>query len=116
MTESGRFARQYVHTSGRTQADGVAYALEALVRITPDGEQAISLQQPMRRRILELAKSSISIAEVGAHLGVHVGVVRVLVADLSAERLLRIGTPESSGTDGPDVDTLQVLLRQLEAL
>jgi Protein of unknown function (DUF742) len=116
MSDTGRFARQYVHTSGRTLAQGAEYALEALAECTEAGRRALSNQQPMRRRLLELARSPISIAEAGAHLGVHVGIVRVLVSDVVADGLLRITEPSFADADGPDIATLQALLQELEGL
>lgn len=57
----------------------------------------------------------LSVAEISAHLGVHLGIARVLVGDLVASGAVVLTTSES-GDDGPNLDTLERLLDDLQSL
>lgn len=115
MTEGRRFARQYVHTAGRTRAAGEHYPLEALVQCTPDGMVEGSRQQPTHRRVLQMTAEPTSIAELGAHLGVHAGIIRVVVSDLAAAGLVVV-EQRRADQGAPDLTTLNALLGELERL
>ena len=85
-----RTVRPYTMTGGRTRAMGLDLPLEALVQaVTPAPEtDGVALE---RRRIIELCTNTImSVAEVSAHLHLPLGVVRVLIGDLSAAGLVRV--------------------------
>ena len=98
--------RPYVITSGRTPT-GPAIPLEALVSTTRRGATAPAAYEAAR--ILDLCRRPQSIAEVSAHLGVPVGVTRVLVADLTAADLLTVGARRST----PDLVTDPAFLERL---
>ena len=67
------------------------------------------------RRILEMAASPISVAEISAHLGVVLGVAKVLIADhVAAGRLDSSGDPSSAAS--ADVSLLERVLDGLQAL
>ncbi|MPY95769.1 MAG: DUF742 domain-containing protein [Acidimicrobiia bacterium] len=106
--------RPYALTGGRTRSSA-DLPLESLVKRTSRGE-AIRLRLALeRRRILDLCAEPISIAEVSAHLGVHLGVARVLVGDMKAEGLLDVHQPRPVG-DRPDIKLLERVLDGLQAL
>ena len=70
---------------------------------------------PETAQILRLCSRPLSIAEISAHLGVHLGVARVLVSDL-----VQLGhgvvTTGVVDVDGPDLATLERLLDDLQQL
>lgn len=112
MAES--FVRQFALTQKRakitTDAD---LALDTLVLTTPAGEQARASAMPEQARILELAREAVSIAEIGAHLKVHAGIARVLVADLAVAGSVSVSASDGDPTNGPDLQTLERLLDDL---
>jgi len=105
--------RPYLITSGRTPS-GPAIPLEALVRTTGRGETAPAVYEAAR--ILALCRHPQSIAELSAHLGVPVGVTRVLVADLTAAELLAIGARPTARDLVADPAFLERLMLGVAAL
>jgi Protein of unknown function (DUF742) len=113
----GRVVPVYALTGGRTRAvEGPDMPVEALVTVTEAGVFATDLQLEYRLTV-ELAATPISIVEIGASLGVPVGVARVLVSDLvNAKYLVVHLPPESTTTDGgPPPEILERLLDGLRA-
>ncbi len=75
--------RPYVITGGRSLPSRASLALESLLCTSSDGpEPAAESLNREHRRILALCRSLLSVAEVAAHLGLPLGVVKVLVGDL----------------------------------
>ena len=105
--------RPYVITSGRTPT-GPAIPLEALVSTTRRGVTAPAAYEAAR--ILDLCRQPQSIAELSAHLGVPVGVTRVLVADLTAAELLTVGARRSTQDLVADPAFLERLMHGVAAL
>jgi hypothetical protein len=83
--EPPRLVRPYVVTRGRTTAAGPPVGLDATVRARPEGHTLDLTTGPEPRRIMELCASPVSVAELAARLTLPVGVLRVLVGDLSAQ-------------------------------
>jgi hypothetical protein len=113
--EDERVVPAYAITQGRTRSAGEELPLETLVTST---ELAIlhepALQTEMRA-IVTLAALPISVVEIGARLGVPLGVARVLVSDLAAAGYLRVAIP-AVGDDGrPGREVLGRLLEGLRA-
>jgi hypothetical protein len=78
--------RPFIVTGGRTRPTDERLRVETLVGATP-----AALSAPLgfeRRRIVELCQRPRSVAEIANGLGVPIGVTRVLIADLVAERLV----------------------------
>jgi len=110
----GHRIRPYALTGGRTRsADDLP--LETLVARTPAGSSALTRNVLERRRILELCARPLSIAEISAYVGVHLGVARVLVGDMKGEGLLDVHRPRAGG-DRPDIKLLERVLDGLQAL
>jgi len=110
----GRRLRPYALTGGRTRP-AVDLPLETLV-VRTEGTDALRQRLALeRRRIVELCESPISVAEISSHLGVHLGVARVLVGDMKAEGLLTVYRPRPAD-ERPDVALLQRILDGLQAL
>ncbi len=87
----------YALTGGRTRAvEGPDMPVEALVTVTAAGVYATDLQLEYRLAV-EFAATPISIVEIGASLGVPVGVARVLVSDLVNAKYLVVHLPPHHG-------------------
>ena len=111
---AGRVVPAYALTRGRTRARGGDLPLEALATVTAAGWERQANMPRERRKILDLCGQPTSVAEVAAHLGVPVGVARVLVGDLAANGHLAIHLPRQ--TEGrPDAAILERLLEGLRA-
>ena len=101
LLDDARAVRPYTVTRGRV-ASRRDLPMEALVRAigSPSAEPAAG-ETPERRRILELTSQRIlSVAEIGAHLRLPLGVVRVLVGDLadSGQVVVHTGSSEPQST------------------
>ena len=108
--------RPYALTGGRTRTPGVVLPLEALVQalVAP----AVT-DTPERRKILELCADRFeSVAEIGAHLRLPVGVVRVVVGDLMESKQVRVHGLTSSRTTSPSIalDVLESVLDGIATL
>jgi Protein of unknown function (DUF742) len=100
----------YAITGGRTRASDNDLALETLVTTTNDGLASLHLLRFERARIVELCQRPVSVIEVAAHLGVPVGVARVLVSDLHEDRMLAVHLPVATRDGRPPREILQRLL------
>lgn len=119
--------RPYLVTGGRTRPSGERLPIEALVEcLLPDGVPAAGRGVPLprgtaagpeSRRILELTVGRyLSIAEIGAHAQLPVGVVRVLVADLADAGAVRVHGLTSTLSDPADPTGSAAALRVLESV
>ena len=68
-----------------------------------------------RGAIARLCQDISSVAEISAHLGIPVGVVRVLVGDMVADGLVHLYRPGAPG-DRPDLALLERVLLGLRAI
>jgi Protein of unknown function (DUF742) len=110
-----RFVRQYALTRGRVRSTGADLELDTLVQSTARGRSTSAGLPGEQRTILQLTASPLSIAEISAHLHLHLGIARVLVSDLVADGLVLV-SERSGGANGPDLPTLERLLDDLQAL
>ena len=101
LLDDARAVRPYTVTRGRV-ASRRDLPMEALVRaVGATGGEPAPGETPERRRILELTSQRIlSVAEIGAHLRLPLGVVRVLVGDLadSGQVVVHTGSSETQST------------------
>lgn len=111
--DDGFRVRPYALTGGRTRAH-MDLPLETLVRTSERGLAVIHQMGIEERRILDLAASPVSLAELSAHMQVVVGAVRVLVGDLVASGFLESRT--GSNQSAPDIKLLERVLDGLKAL
>ena len=109
-----RFVRQFAMTQGRTRSHGENLTLDTLVKITPLGQRVLAREIAERSSILRLVASPLSIAEISARIGVHLGISRVLVSDLAADGLVAV-SETATGDARPDLSTLERLLNDLQA-
>ncbi|HEV7899285.1 MAG TPA: DUF742 domain-containing protein [Planosporangium sp.] len=83
--------RPFLLTGGRTRPLHDGLRVETLVSALP-----AALSAPLRfemRRIVELCQAPLSLAEIAVHLGIPLGVARVLVADLATEDYVSYAEP-----------------------
>lgn len=108
-----RLVRSYTVTGGRTRSTGADLAIESLVVATPRVRREPHLVQFERQDIAVLADAPLSVAEVAAHVGIPLGVARVLVGDMTAEGLLEIYTAPEIITE---VSVIERLIAGVKAL
>ena len=115
---SGPVVRPYAVTGGRTEpAHGELLDLVAVVVATgqPVTADDHMRQTPEHRAILALCHSHVTVADLAADTGLPVGVVRVLLADLTAQGTIAVAQKRPDGQrTGSDV--LQEILNGLRAL
>lgn len=116
--EAGPVVRPYAVTGGRTEpADGEALDLIAIVVATgqpADADDRLRMT-PEHRRILALCDHQVTVADLGADLGLPVGVIRVLLADLIAQGAVAV-VPKRSASERSGNDVLREILNGLRAL
>ena len=115
----GPVVRPYAVTGGRTEpADGEVLDLVAVVvavgRDSEAGDDPIR-QIPEHRKILRLCQRPVTVADIASDTALPVGVVRVLLADLTAQGTIAVAQKRPDGQrTGSDV--LQEILNGLRAL
>lgn len=109
-----RLVRPYALTGGRTRTSVGDLSIETMVVSTEKGIGAADLRHEARD-IVVLCQQPMSLAEVSAHVGVPLGVARVLVGDLLANGHVHV--QRTTVVDArPDVDLLARVLEGLQAL
>jgi Protein of unknown function (DUF742) len=98
--EGPSLARPYSWTEGRTEP-AVELAVEARVQTTAAGAAMPQRRTSPQWTITQLCFQPRSVAEIAAHLGVPLGVARVLVADLVSDGLVLVQATlaENAGAD-----------------
>ena len=115
---SGPVVRPYAVTGGRTEpADGEVLDLIAVVVATglpaggPDGERP----SPEHRRILALCQQQVTLADLASDTALPVGVVRVLIADLTMQGAVAVMRQRPTDQRS-EKNVLQEILDGLRAL
>jgi hypothetical protein len=108
-----RFLRQYALTQGRVHSIGRDLPLDTLVQTSDLGLERAHTVSSEQGALLRLAYRPVSIAELGAHLHVHLGIARVLVSDMCARELVAVSTSDFAEGEGPDLETLERLFDDL---
>jgi hypothetical protein len=116
--DSGPVVRPYAVTGGRTEPAG-GQVLDLLAVVVATGRNARSDDPakltPEHRRILGLCGRQITVADIAADTALPVGVVRVLLADLTAQGAVTVVRKRPSGQRTGN-DVLQEILNGLRAL
>lgn len=116
--DTGPVVRPYAVTGGRTEpADGEMLDLLAVVVATGlhTGPEERAKLTPEHRRILELCRRQVTVADIAADTTLPVGVVRVLLADLTATGVVAVVRERPAGKRMGN-DLLQEILNGLRAL
>ena len=100
--------RPYLFTQGRTRPTSRMLAVETMLSATKRGAIAAADLPPEQRRIVELCREPLSVAE-------PLGVIRVLVADLAKDDLLEVMEGNDDGL-AADVHLLQRLIARVKAI
>jgi len=109
--------RPYAVTGGRTEpADGEVLDLIAVVVATglPTGPEA-ERSSPEHRRLLALCEQQITVADLAADTALPVGVVRVLIADLTLQGAVTV-VRQRPTDQRSEKNVLQEILDGLRAL
>jgi hypothetical protein len=109
----GAALRPFLLTAGRVAGQD-SIAIETQVVTTELGRTAAEKLGFERRDIVAICGDPLSVAEIAAQLSLHLGVVRVLVGDLSADGHLSVYLPNADAST--DVDTLLRVIRGLRAI
>jgi hypothetical protein len=106
-----RTVRPYAVTGGRVRSSNSDLPLEALVEVLPGAGSPHGLPPEKRAILQHAAHTFVSVAELSALLRLPLGVVRVLVTDLSDAQLIRVhtSTPVSVHTGQSPALSLSVL-------
>ncbi|MEU1598290.1 DUF742 domain-containing protein [Streptomyces sp. NPDC005708] len=112
---SSELVRSYVITGGRRLPSADDLSLHTLVTLAPDRQLPLGAS-PEARAIWELCSGGyLAVAEVAAHLGLPVGVARLLLTDLAEQgHLLRRSAPPRAKTEERAV--IEKVLHGLQAL
>ena len=96
--DAGPVARPYTVTGGRTRPRGEVYfdLIDVVARSSTPAD-ALLVSSPERSRILHLCRDPVTVADLASVIGLPVGVVRVLLADLVHEGLIRVTRPATRG-------------------
>ncbi|MFF2810801.1 DUF742 domain-containing protein [Streptomyces sp. RGM 3693] len=93
VQEAAELVRPYVITNGRDLVDDSSFSLLTLVTVAQEPPRTKPLD-PEKQRLLELCSGGfLSIAEIAGHTGLPVGVVKILVFDLTEEGHLYVRAP-----------------------
>ena len=111
---STRLVRPYTVTGGRTQPR-YKLAIEALVSATVLEPRDLSVLAPECQAILQFCRDWRSVAEISAVLRIPLGVARILVADMSADGLVRIHQRDDA-EGRPDLHLLERVLSGLRKI
>ncbi|MET7936580.1 DUF742 domain-containing protein [Streptomyces sp. NPDC005322] len=111
--ESAQLVRPYVITNGRGLPDNDQFNLITLV--TASDQVRPGHLDPERRSLLDLCGGGyLSVAEIAGHMGLPIGIVKVLLSDLSADGYLITRAP-APPAQLVDVSLLQEVLDGLQA-
>jgi hypothetical protein len=106
--------RPYLMTAGRAEPDSVPIEIEAQVVTSNLGLASYHSLTFEHRDIVELCQSAVSVAEIAALLRLHIGVARVLVADLAENGYVVVRRPTTSLAH--DQRIMERVIRGLEAI
>jgi hypothetical protein len=114
--DAGPVVRPYAVTGGRVRSDaGAGLDLVAYIEANVGSDLPAPWLQPEHRRILDLTQTPLTVAEVSSHLGLALGVVRVLLGDLIQQRLVSVHQV-STVTPNSNEQVLKEVIDGLRAL
>lgn len=106
--------RPYLLTSGRAQPVDDTLEIEAQVATSTQGATSQDGLTFEHRDIVELCRTTMSVAEIAALLQLHIGVARVLVADLAALGYVVVRRPIAAIQQ--DLGMIERVIRGLETI
>ena len=113
--EAGPVVRPYALTKGRTlPSGGASFGLIDVVVATSDRVPEHFRPGPEHRRILSLCRRPTPIVDLTSEIDLPLGVVRVLLGDLTSEGLVRVLSTQKQPAN--DQRLLRMVLDGLESL
>jgi hypothetical protein len=112
--DAGPVVRPYTLTGGRVRPSP-GLNLVAYVVATGAEPDATRYLTPEHRRILDVAATPTSVAEVASRLNLALSVVRIMLSDLIEEGLISVHSPPDTA-DETDTATLEAVIHVLRAL
>ena len=113
--EAGPVVRPYALTKGRTlPSGGAAFGLIDVVVATGERPSEHFRLGPEHRRILGICRRPMPIVDLTSEIDLPLGVVRVLLGDLTGEGLLKVISTQQQPV--PDQSLLRMVLDGLESL
>lgn len=105
--------RPFVLTSGRVEAVDREIGLETQVTLRTDAPWSAALA-PEMQAIVRLCERPISVAELSALVPLHLGVTRILVADLRVAGYLDVHLTDTTDSQSPE--TILRVMRGLRSI
>ena len=113
--EAGPVVRPYALTKGRTlPSGGASFGLIDVVVATNERPSASFRPGPEHRRILNMCRRPTPIVDLTSEIDLPLGVVRVLLGDLTSEGMLRVLSSQKQQVT--DQRLLRMVLDGLESL
>ncbi|MBM9505863.1 DUF742 domain-containing protein [Actinacidiphila acididurans] len=115
--DSGVPDRLYTVTGGRSRTQDTTFDLVTIV--VGEAEPALGMQSEHIRILRLCGRHPTSLVELSSHLGLPVGVVKILLADLLAAGRISARHPRSAAPGAellPPAETLKKVLRALQNL
>jgi hypothetical protein len=113
--EAGPVVRPYALTQGRTlPSGGASFGLIDVVITTSERPSEHFRPGPEHRRILRLCRRPIPVVDLTSEIDLPLGVVRVLLGDLTSEGMLRVVSTQKQ--PATDERLLRMVLDGLESL
>lgn len=113
--EAGPVVRPYALTRGRTRPTGESLDLIAIITAIRGVRPDPSSLGPEHRMVLRLCRLPVSVADIASELDLPLGVVRILLSDLSELSLISIHHPIPPARL-PDADILKEVVDGLRRL
>ncbi|WP_370944965.1 DUF742 domain-containing protein [Amycolatopsis sp. cg5] len=107
--------RPYARTGGRTRSDH-DLAIETLISTSEKGQKYAGVGSVEHRAICDLCIETRSVAEIAAHLRLPLGVVKILVGDMSDAGLVHIHQTGITLGDRSSREFMERVLQGLRAL
>jgi Protein of unknown function (DUF742) len=113
--EAGPVVRPYALTQGRTRPAGASFDLIAMVKATRARITDPASLAPEQLRVLQLARTPTTVADIASDVDLPLGVVRIILADLRELGLVAIANP-AAASERIDQHTLREVLNGLRGL
>jgi hypothetical protein len=113
--EHAASVRAYAWTGGRARVSS-QLEIETLISTTTRAEELMHTMRSEHQSVARLCRSTRSVAEIGALLSLPLGVVRVLLDDMSGLGLVTVHANRTTGDGEPDMELLQRVLQGLSNL
>jgi hypothetical protein len=112
--EAGPVVRPYALTRGRTRPPGAPLGL--IDQVAAAGPLVVDARGlgPEHRRLLNLCRSPVAVADLASETDLPLGVVRVLLGDLLERGAVALAGPPEAGT--PEEGVMRSVLDGLRAL